>query len=73
MQGVRRLDPAPAGLQQALGQHRLGAARALLAGLEHQDHVTGQLGPQLGQDPGGSDERGDVQVMATGVHPARVL
>ena len=51
------LDPPAGRVEQALGDHRLGAARALLAGLEHEHDVAGELVPQLVQDPGRADQR----------------
>ena len=34
---------SPADVEQALGDHRFGAARAFLARLEHEDHVAGEV------------------------------
>jgi hypothetical protein len=56
--------------QHTFGDHRLGAARTLLARLEHEDDIAGQLVPYLGQQPGRADQDRDVQVVAAGVHGA---
>ena len=73
MPGVRRVDPASRHLQQSLGHHRLGTARSLLAGLEHEDDVAGELFASRRQDVSGADEGCDVEVVAAGVHHARLL
>lgn len=70
MQGVRGDDPLPGGVEHPLVDHDLRPALALLAGLEHEDDVPGQLLPVCGQQPGGADEPGDVQVVPARVHPA---
>ncbi len=68
MQGVCRVDAPPSGLEQALVDHRLRTAWALLPRLEHEDDVALELVAQLVQDPRGADEARDVQVVAAGVH-----
>jgi hypothetical protein len=43
-------------------------AAALLAGLEHEDHVSGERVAVGGQQPGRPDEHGRMQVVPAGVH-----
>ena len=48
--------------------HHGGAAEALLARLEHEDHASWQVLPVCSEDPGRTDQAGGVQVVPTGVH-----
>ena len=57
-------------VEQALLQHVPGAVVALLAGLEHEQHPPGQVGPAGGQQPGRAGEHGHVRVVPAGVHGA---
>ena len=43
VQAVGGVDPLPGGVQHALVDHAAGAVEALLAGLEHEHHVTGEV------------------------------
>ncbi|ESU48690.1 hypothetical protein P376_3332 [Streptomyces sp. HCCB10043] len=70
VQGVRGDDPLPRRVEDPLVDHDLRAALALLAGLEHEHHVPGQLRAPGRQQPGGADEAGGVEVVAAGVHTA---
>ena len=67
---VRRRHPAAGGVEDALVDHQAGAVPALLARLEHEDHVAGELLAVRAQHPGGADEHRGVQVVAAGVHDA---
>ena len=48
VQPVRRRDPGSGGVQHSFADHGGGAVPALLAGLEHEDHVTGERGHAAG-------------------------
>ena len=50
MQPEGGIDPSSGRVQYALLDHRPSTAGAFLAGLEHEDHVPGQLVPQLVQN-----------------------
>ena len=68
---VRR-DRALAGdVEEALGDHRFGTARALLARLEHEDHVAGEVVAGRAEQLGRADEHRHVQIVAAGVHRTR--
>jgi hypothetical protein len=57
-------------VQHALADHHVGAAVALFARLEHEDHVPGQLGLPGAEQPGRPGQHGRVQVVPAGVHHA---
>ena len=60
-------------LEQALLEHEPGAVVALLARLEHQQDPPGEVVPALHEQARGTQEHGDVRVVAAAVHRARVL
>ncbi len=63
-------DAAARGVEDALVDHDLRALVALLARLEHEDDVPGQVLAAFGQQAGRADQHGGVQVVAAGVHGA---
>ena len=65
---VRGDDGHPGRLEDALGDHRLRPALALLGRLEHEDHGAGQLVAVGGEQPGRPDESGRVHIVAARVH-----
>jgi hypothetical protein len=56
------------GVEQAFLQHVPGAVEPFLARLEHEQHVPGQLGAALGQQPGGRRQHRGVGVVAARMH-----
>ena len=69
VQRVRGDRPAlPGGGQHALADHLVRAPVALLAGLEHEDHVSPQLGPPGAKQPRRPGQHRRMQVVAAGVH-----
>ena len=70
VQRVGRDRPLAGRVQHALLDHEPAAAGALLAGLEHEDDVPGQLGLARGQQPRRPGQHRGVQVVAAGVHGA---
>ena len=57
-------------LEEALGDHRLGASFDFLGRLEHEHDGPGQLVTVRGEQTSGTDEASSVHVMATSVHVA---
>ena len=55
-------------VEQALVEHEPGAVVALLAGLEHEQHPTGDLVAALAQQVGGARQHRGVGVVTAGVH-----
>ena len=55
-------------VEQALVEHEPGAVVALLAGLEHEQHSSGQLVPAAAEQAGGAGEHRGVRVVPAGVH-----
>lgn len=70
MQSVGGVDRAARRRQDALLDHVPCAVPALLPRLEHEHHVPGEAFAPVGEQPGGADETGGVQVVAAGVHGA---
>ena len=68
VQPVRGVDGSAGGGQHPLGDHVAGPVEALFAGLEHEDHVTGEVRASGAEQLGGADQAGGVQVVAAGVH-----
>ena len=62
--------PVAGRVQDALGDHLLRPRVALLARLEHEDHVPGQLSLPRRQQPGRPGQHRGVQVVAARVHRA---
>jgi hypothetical protein len=60
-------------IEQALLDQDARSPMALLAGLEDQLHVPGELGPLLGEETRGPRQHRDVGVVAAGMHPPGVL
>jgi len=73
MQAVREIRLAPGRGQHALADHVPRTVEALLAGLEHEHHVTGQFCLARGQQFRGTDQTGRVQIVTAGVHHAVML
>jgi len=67
---VRGHDPAAGGVEHPLLDHVGRAVVALLARLEHEHHVAGELAAVRAQQPRGPDEHRRVQVVPAGVHGA---
>ena len=61
-------DGHSGGVEETLGDHRLGTALDLLGGLEHEDDRAGDRLPVRGEQPGGADESGRVHIVPAGVH-----
>ena len=67
---VGGVHPAAGGIQHAFADHVAGAVETLLARLEHQHHIAGQLVPAFRKERGGAGEHGGVEVVAARVHGA---
>ena len=65
---VRTDDGDPCCVEDALVEHLPGPVPALLARLEHEDDVAGQVGPVRVEEVGRADEAGDVEVVPARVH-----
>ena len=61
------------GVEDLLVHHQLGSAVALLARLEHEHDVPGDLIAVLGEQAGGTDEHRHVGVVPARMHRAVVL
>ena len=65
---VGGIRPSPRDGQQPLVDHRLRPARALLARLEHEDHVAVEFIRSLAEQHGRADEAGGVHIVPARVH-----
>jgi hypothetical protein len=63
----------PCGVEYSRVQHQASTGAQLLARLKHQHHASGQVVQPGSQQPGCTDQRCDVQVVAAGVHGSRDL
>ena len=70
MDGVCRRDPSAARVEDSLGDHGRGTTGAFLGRLEHEDDIARQVIAQLVQDACGTDQSGNVEIVAAGVHGA---
>jgi hypothetical protein len=68
VQGVRGGRALARGVEHPLLDHVLRARAALLARLEHEDHVPGEITAPRAQQPRGPGQHGGVQVVPAGVH-----
>jgi hypothetical protein len=70
VQAISRTHPLTGRVQYPLGDHPGRPVPAFLARLEHEHHISGEVGAVPGKDPGRADQHRGVQVMSAGVHRA---
>jgi len=68
VQAERGHRPLPGRVEHSLVDHLPRAPQPLLAGLEHEDDIAGQLRLASRQQPGRAGQHGRVQVVPAGVH-----